>query len=118
MLRRRLQCKRIDGDPLLAQSQLDVAAVQQRGELPVAVTEIEHDGERVELLSVRDQKVQQETLAAAGGPENEGVTDVLNMEVVLERRSVGRLQDRDRIGKQGRSRTAVVYSEKEAEIGH
>src|SRR5690606_32309662 len=60
MLRRRLQRERVDRDARLSQAQLHVAAMEQARELPVAVSEVEHDRERVVLLRERDEEVQQE----------------------------------------------------------
>ena len=72
---------------LLPKPQFQVAAFQQRRQLAVAVTQVEDDGERVVLLQMGDQEVQQEALAAARGTEHEGVAHVLDVQVV----EVGRL---------------------------
>ena len=71
------QSERVDGDALLPKAQFQVAAVEQRRQLPVAVPEVEDDGERVVLLRVRDQEVEQEALAAARRAEHQRVADVL-----------------------------------------
>ena len=47
--------ERVDRDALLAEAELKVPALEQPGELAVAVTKIEDDGERVVLLQVRDR---------------------------------------------------------------
>ena len=54
MLGRWLQRERIDRDALLAQAELDIPATEQRGQLPVAVADVEHDRLRRVLLRVRD----------------------------------------------------------------
>ena len=46
VLGRRLERERVDRDAALPQTELEVAAVKQRRELPVAVPEVEDDGER------------------------------------------------------------------------
>ena len=55
--------ERVDRDALLAEAELKVPALEQPGELSVAVTEIEDDGERVVLLQVRDEDIEKEALA-------------------------------------------------------
>ena len=79
---RRVQVERIDGDALLPKAELQVAALEQRGQLAVAVPEVEHDGERVVLLQVRDEEVQQEALAAARRAQHQRVPHVVDMQVV------------------------------------
>ena len=81
---------------VLAQAELHVAAVKECRELPVAVTQIENDRERVVLLSVRHQEVQQKALAAARRAEDKRVPNVLDVQVIGERRVVWRLERRQR----------------------
>src|SRR5215211_7345052 len=69
VLRGRLQRERINADISLSQAQLHVAAVQERTELAISVTEIEHDRERVVLLGVGDHEIQEEALPASRSAE-------------------------------------------------
>ena len=79
---------------------------EQRRQLAVAVTDVEDDGLRRVLLRVRDQEVQQKALAASGRPKDEGVADVLDVQVEGVRRLVGRLEDRQRLPPQMRTHRA------------
>ena len=97
MLGRRLERERVDRHVSVPQADLQIAAAEERGQLPVAVAEIEDDGERVVLLRVRHQEVQQEALAAAGGAQDERVPDVLDVQVEGVRRLVRRLEHRQRL---------------------
>ena len=81
------------------------------------MTEIQHDRERVILLRIRDQKVQEEALAAAGGAEHESVADVLDVQVICEWRLVWRLESRQRRWQQRRTRLALIDSEQETQVG-
>src|SRR6202035_4096724 len=53
LLRRRVEREGIDRHVTLTQSDFHIAALQDGGELPVAVSEIENDRQRVVLLRVR-----------------------------------------------------------------
>ena len=75
-------------DVLVPQPELEIAAVEERRELPIAVAEVEDDRQRVVLLGVRHQEVQQEALAAAGRAEHERVPDVVDVQVEVVRRLV------------------------------
>ena len=88
---------------LVTQAQREVAAVEERRELPIAVPEIEDDRQRVVLLGVHHQEVQQEALAAAGGAEDERVTDVVHVQIEVVRRLVLGLEDCQGLGVQVRS---------------
>ena len=55
-----------------------------------------------------DEEVQEEALAAPGGAEDQRVADVLVVQVVGERRAVGRLEDGERFGGQRRRRAGRV----------
>ena len=112
-----VQRERVDGDGVLPQTQFDVPAVQKLRQLPVAVAEVEDDRERVVLLRAGDEEVEQEALAAAGGTEHQGVPDVFDVKVIVERRAVRRLEDRDRSRQQGGIRCSKVDGEQEAEVG-
>ena len=94
VLRCRVERERVDCDRMLAQSHLEVAPAEERGELPIAVAEIEDDRQRLVLLGVGHQEVEQEALAAAGGAEDQRVPDVLDVEVEGVRRVMRRLEDR------------------------
>ena len=103
VLGRRLERERVDRDAVLPQTELQVAPAEERRQLPVAVPEIENDRQRVVLLRVRDQEVQQEALAAAGGAEDQRVPDVLDVQVEGVRRVMRRLEDRQRLPSQVRA---------------
>ena len=107
-----LQGERIDLDAAVPQSQLEIAAVEERCELPIAVPEIEDDRQRVVLLCVHHQKVEQEALAAAGGAEDERVTDVVHVQIEVVGRLMLRLEDCQRLGVQVGLRTCPVSSVK------
>ena len=77
----RFQRKRIDGDVALPQTDLEIAPAKECRQLAIAVADIEDDGQRVVLLRVRDQEVEQKALAAAGRAQHERVPDVLNVQV-------------------------------------
>ena len=118
VLRRRVERERVDADVLVTQAQREVAAVEERRELPVAVPEIEDDRQRVVLLRVHHQEVQQEALAAAGRAEHERVPDVVDVQVEVVRRLVLGLEDRQRLRVQVRTaRLARVQREEEAQVG-
>ena len=61
------------------------------------MAEIEDDGQRVVLLRVRHEEVQQEALAAARRAEHQRVADVLDVQVEGVRRVVRRLEDGERL---------------------
>ena len=71
--------KRIDSQLLMAEADFEVAAAQQCGELSIAVPEIKDNGERLVLLCVRDDEVQQKALAAARRTQYQRVADVLDV---------------------------------------
>ena len=81
MLGRRREGERVDGDAVLPEGRLEIAALEQGRQLAVAVPEVEDDRQRVVLLRVGDQEVQQEALAAAGGAQHERVPDVVDVQV-------------------------------------
>ena len=72
---------------------VDVAAAEPAGQAAIAAAEVEDDRVGVVLLDVRQQEVQQEGLPAARRAEHDGVRHVLVVQVEVERRPVGRLQD-------------------------
>ena len=45
--RRRHEIERVDGDALLPEPEFQISAVQQPRELPIAVSQVEHHGQRV-----------------------------------------------------------------------
>src|SRR5688572_8905504 len=110
-----VQREGVDCDGVLPQTQFDVPAVQELRQLPVAVPEVEDDREWVELLRARDQKVEQEALAAAGGTEHQCVPDVFDVKVIVEWRTMRRLERRDRSRQQPGIRRSSVDGEKEAD---
>src|SRR5262245_59550703 len=112
-----LESERVDSDGLLPKPEFDISPVQERRQLPIAVAEIQHDREGVVLLRASDQEVQQKALAAAGSPEHQRVSDVLNVEVIVERSVVRRLQHRQGTRQQRRSGRPVIDREEKAEIG-
>ena len=88
MLCRRLQCERVDRDLVLPKTQFQVAAIEERGELPVAATQVKNDREGLVLLSVSDKEVEKEALAALGEPE--GKRRLLDIPGQVERTLVER----------------------------
>ena len=77
---------------LLSQTERDVATVEQSGQLLIAASQVQHDRERVVLLCTRDEEIQEEALAASCRAQHECVADVLDVQVVRERRVVRRLE--------------------------
>ena len=85
--------------------------VKQRGTLPVAVTKVQHDGERVVPLGARDEEVdeeveeevEEEAFAAARRTQGERVPDVLDVQVVPKWRVVRRFEPRERRTQQRRA---------------
>lgn len=114
-----IEGERVDRHGVLPQPDLHVAAVQQRGELPIAVTEVEYDRLwRVVLLGVRDQEVEQEALPAAGRSQHQRVTDVLHVQVEGVGRLVRRLEHRKRLAPQMRADGGpLVPGEQETHVG-
>src|SRR5262249_49558835 len=83
----------------------------------VAVAEIQDNGERVVLLRMRGQKVDEKTLAAAGRAQHERVPDVFDVEIERVGRMVRRLEDGERLStKMAAGALAGIQSEQEAEI--
>src|SRR5262249_29247292 len=93
ILRRWVEGERVDCDIALPQSQFDVAAVEERRDFSVAVSQIEDDRQRLVLLSVGDEEIQQKAFAAAGRTEHQRMTDVIDMQIEEVRRLVARLED-------------------------
>ena len=117
MLRRRLERERVDRHLLVPQAEFEVAPSQQRGQLSVAVAEIEDDGQRLVLLRVRDEEVQEKALAAARGAQHQRVPDVLDVQVERVRRLVRRLEDGQRLALEvGAHAFALIEREQEAQI--
>ena len=117
VLRCRVERERVDRDVMLAQSDLEVAPVEERRELPIAVAEIEDDRQRVVLLCVGHQEVEEEALAAAGGAEDQRVPDVLDVQVEGVRRVMRGLEDRQGVTAEMRADPfAAVQREQEAEV--
>ena len=96
VLRRRVERKGIDRHVALTKSDLEISALQECRELAIAVPEIEDDGQRIVLLRVRDQEVDEKALAAAGGAEHQRVADILHVQVERVRRVMRRLEDGQR----------------------
>ena len=117
VLRCRFEREWIDPNVALPETELEIAAFEQRRELSIAVAKVEDDGQRVVLLRVHHQEVQQEALAAAGGAEHEGVADVLHVQIEVIRCLVARLEDGERLGVQmGAARLAAIEREQKAQI--
>jgi len=87
-----LQGERVDADLVLAQAELHVAAVKECRE------------------------IQQKALAASRRPEDERVANVLDVQVIRERRVVWCLERRQRRWQQWRAGTALLDAEKEAQV--
>jgi hypothetical protein len=83
VLGRRRERERVDPRLGIRNAQAERPAAEQRGELLEAGTQIEDEGDRVVLLRVRQQEVQEKRLPGAGGTEDQRVTDVFMMEAPL-----------------------------------
>ena len=118
VLRRRLEDEWVDREVALSKPDFQVAAFQQRREFSVAVPEIEDDRQRLVLLRVGDEEVQEEALAAAGRAEHKRMADILDMEIEGVRRLMARFKDRQRlVSKMRTDRLPSVEREEEAQIG-
>src|SRR5262249_52590649 len=112
-----LERKRVDRVSSTAQAQFEVVPSEQRRQLAVAAAQIEDDGERVVLLRVRREEVDEEALPAAGRPQHEGVSDVFDVEIEGVGRVMWRLEYRERIAaKVTADALAGVEREQEAQI--
>ena len=117
VLWRGFQRERVDRQLLMAQAEFEVAAAQQRGELSIAVPEIEDHGQRLVLLRVGDEEVQEKALAAARGAQHQRVPDVLDVQIERVRRVVRRLEDRQRLSLEVCAHSfALIEREHEAQI--
>jgi hypothetical protein len=97
---------------------LEVAAAKQCGELSIAVPEIKDHGERLVLLRVRNDEVQQKTLAAAGRTQYERMPNVLDVKIERIRCVVRRLEDRQSLSlKVCVDSISLVEGENEAQVG-
>ena len=118
MLRRGVERERVDRDVRLSQPDFQIASPQQGRELAVAVPEIKDDRQRVVLLGVGHEEVDQEALPAAGRAEHERVPDVLDVQVECVRRVVGRFKEGERLAPQmGASVFATFEREQETQVG-
>src|ERR1017187_9596282 len=114
-LRRRQQTERVDGELAMCESHPPRAAAEQRGQLFVTPAEIEDHGDGVVLLRMRDDEVEQERLPRAGRALDEGVTDVVMVEVPEIWRLVLGLEDREALAASelgARARSGVERKEK------
>src|SRR5713226_8441022 len=117
VLRGRVERKGVNRHVALTKSDLEVSTLQECGELAIAVPEIEDDGQRVVLLRVRDQEVDEEALAAPGGPKDQRMTHVLHVQVERVRRVVRRLEDGQRFLMEMRADPfALIEGEQKTEI--
>jgi hypothetical protein len=81
------------------------------------VTEVEDDGHWVVLLRVRQEEIQQEAFAAAGGTEHKRMANILNVQREMKRCLVARLEDCERVVIQMTTPpVAAVEREEEAQI--
>src|SRR3954454_18399140 len=118
MLRRRLEGERIDRVVTTMETEFEVASAKQRRHLAVAVPQVQDDGERVVLLRVRGEEVDQEALPAARRTQNEHVPYVVDVRVERVRRVVRSLEHRERLAaKVTAGSLARVEREQKAEIG-
>ena len=98
--------------------ELEIAPSEDPRQLSVAVAQVEDHRERLVFLRVGREEIQQEALAAAGRAEHQRVPDVLDVEVVVVRRLVPRLEDGERLAaaEGRRGPLALVETEEKAEI--
>src|ERR1700730_15828549 len=113
----RVERKGVDGHVALTQPDLQVAALQERRKLSVAVSEIENDRQGVVLLRVRDQEVDEKALPGSGGAQDQRVTDVLHVQVERVRRLVRRLKDGQRVlTEMGADPIALIEGEQKTKV--
>src|SRR3954468_6742248 len=100
------------------ETDFEVASAKQRRHLAVAVSEVQDDGERVVLLRVRGEEVDEEALPTACRTEDEHVSHVVDMRVQRVRRVVRGLEYGERLPlKVTAPSLARVEREQKAEIG-
>src|SRR5262249_46310942 len=117
VLWRGLERERIDRVAAPAEAKFEVPASKECRQLPVAVAEIEDDGERVVLLRMRCQKVDQEALAGASCAQDERVADVFDVQIERVRRVVRRLEYGKRLSAKVTAGTlAWIQREQEAQV--
>jgi hypothetical protein len=118
VLRGRVERKGVNRHVALTKSDLEVSTLQECRELAIAVPEIEDDGQRIVLLRVRDQEVDEKALAAPGGPKDQRVAHILHVQVERVRRVVRRLEDGQRFLMEMRADSfALIEGEQKTEIG-
>src|SRR3954464_10707632 len=81
MFRRWLEGEGIDRDAVLSQTDFEIFSAEQCRQFAVAVTDVEDDRLRCVLLCMGNQEVQQKALATSRRSKDEGVANVLNVEV-------------------------------------
>ena len=118
VLRRRWQGERIDGDVGVTKPDLEIAAPEQRREFSVAMTQIEDDRERVVLLSMGHEEVDEEALPSARGAQHQRLADILGVQVERIRDVMGRFKDGQRLSTQVRTDACSrIDREQEAQVG-
>src|SRR5262249_41729013 len=117
MLGGRLERERIDRVVAAAQADFEVAPSKQRRQLAVAVAKIQDDGERVVLLRMRGQEVDEKAFATTRRAQDERVPDVFDMEIKGVGRVVGRFEYGERLStKVTAGALARVEGKEEAQI--
>src|SRR4051812_38145930 len=100
------------------EADFEVASAKQRRQLAVAVSEVQDNGERVVLLRVRGEEVDQEALPAAGRPQDEHVPYVIHMRVQRVSGVVRGFEHRERLApKVTAGPLARIERKQKAEIG-
>ncbi len=116
--RRRREAERVDGDARLLEGDAERASAEVPREGVVTAAQIEDQGPRAVALKVRNQEVQQKRLSAARRAKDQRMSDILDVEVQVVRRAVGRIKDRQRFSSQvGVVLGAGVVAKQQGEIG-
>jgi hypothetical protein len=101
----------------MPKAHFEVAPAEKGRELAIAVPEVQDHSDRLVLLCMRDEEVQQKTLAAPRRTENQRVADVLDVKIESVWRMVRRLEDGQSLSLQmGIHRLTLINVEHEAQI--
>ena len=92
--RRRCETERIDLDVGPVQGDPQGPAPEIRRERVIAPAEVEDQGARAVTLQMRDEEVEEERFPTAGRPQHECVAHVVDVQIEVVRRPVGRVEHR------------------------
>ena len=115
---RERQTERVDRKSASLDSDRQIAAFEEPGQALVAAAQVEDERARLVLLKVRQQEVEEETLPAARGSENEGMRVVLVVEVEKIGSARLALKDRQVLGAQmGVLEVSGALRKEKAQVG-